>query len=43
MAEMLFAGASDGILYALDRSSGAVLWQIENAREFTTLSGTPKP
>jgi len=40
MEEMLFAGASDGILYALDRSSGDVLWQIETAREFTTLTGT---
>jgi len=40
MEEMLFVGASDGILYALDRASGAVLWQIETAREFTTLLGT---
>ena len=41
MSELLFVGALDGVLYALDRESGEVLWRLDTAREFTTLRGTP--
>lgn len=40
MDEVLFVGAVDGVLYALDRETGAVLWRMETAREFETLRGT---
>lgn len=40
MDEVLFIGAIDGVLYALDRETGAVLWRMETAREFETLRGT---
>lgn len=40
MDEILFVGALDGVLYALDRASGEVLWRMETAREFETLRGT---
>lgn len=40
MEELLFVGALDGMLYALDRATGEVLWQFETARPFTTLRGT---
>lgn len=40
MDEVVFVGALDGVLYALDRASGEVLWQMETARPFTTLRGT---
>ncbi len=39
MEELVFVGASDGVLYALDRATGDVLWQMETAREFATLRG----
>ncbi len=38
--EVLFAAAVDGVVYALDRASGAVLWQFDSALEFETLLGT---
>ena len=41
MDELLFVGAVDGMLYALDRVTGEVLWRFETARSFTTLRGTP--
>lgn len=38
--ELLFVGAVDGVLYALDRATGEVLWRFDTARTFTTLRGT---
>lgn len=37
--ELVFAAAVDGVVYALDRSTGAVLWHFDSAREFETLLG----
>ena len=36
-AELVFVGSMDGILYALDRRGGEVLWTFDTTREFTTL------
>lgn len=38
-AEVVFAAAVDGVVYALDRASGEVVWQFDTAREFSTLHG----
>ncbi len=37
--EVVFAAAVDGVVYALDRASGEVLWQYDTARTFPTLAG----
>ena len=37
--EVVFAAAVDGVVYALDRSTGAVLWHFDSARAFETLLG----
>jgi polyvinyl alcohol dehydrogenase (cytochrome) len=37
MSEVVFVTELDGFLYALDRSSGEMLWSFETARSFTTL------
>ncbi|MBW2498797.1 MAG: PQQ-binding-like beta-propeller repeat protein [Deltaproteobacteria bacterium] len=39
MAEAVFAADLDGVVHALDRRTGASLWQFDSAREFTTLMG----
>ena len=39
MSEAVFAGSLDGILYGLDRESGKILWQLDTAQSFTTLTG----
>ena len=41
MAEVVFIGSIDGVLHALDRRTGEVLWQLDTARPFTTLLGSP--
>ena len=37
--EIVFAAAVDGVVYALDRASGAVLWHFDTARDFATPKG----
>lgn len=37
--EVVFAAGVDGVVYALDRARGDVLWQLDTAREWTTLRG----
>jgi len=37
--EVLFAAGVEGVVYALDRARGDVLWQFDTARAFTTLLG----
>lgn len=37
--DVLFAAGVDGMVYALDRADGRVLWRFDTAREFTTLAG----
>lgn len=39
MTEGVFAADVEGVVYALDRRSGEVLWQLATARAFTTLLG----
>ncbi|MBK7951370.1 MAG: PQQ-binding-like beta-propeller repeat protein [Deltaproteobacteria bacterium] len=36
---VVFAAGVDGVVYALDRANGDVLWQLDTAMEFTTLRG----
>ncbi|MFO0690853.1 MAG: PQQ-binding-like beta-propeller repeat protein [Myxococcota bacterium] len=37
--EVVFAAGVDGVVYALDRASGAVLWQLDTSGEWSTLRG----
>jgi polyvinyl alcohol dehydrogenase (cytochrome) len=39
MSEAIFAASLEGVLYALDRTTGAVLWSLDTAQTFTTLTG----
>ncbi|MBY0399863.1 PQQ-binding-like beta-propeller repeat protein [Myxococcota bacterium] len=38
-SEVVFAAGIDGVVYALDRRSGDVLWQLDTTMELTTLLG----
>lgn len=37
--EVVFAAGVDGVVYALDRANGSILWQFDTSGEFTTLRG----
>jgi hypothetical protein len=39
MSDVVFAASVDGVLFALDRSSGATLSSFDTTRRFTTLLG----
>ena len=41
MSAVIFVAAVDGVLYALDRHSGEVLWNFDTARGFNTLLDAP--
>jgi len=41
MADVVFIGSLDGMLYALDRRTGEVAWSFDTTRTFTTLLGRP--
>lgn len=37
--DVVFAAGVDGVVYALDRANGEVLWQLDTTMELTTLRG----
>jgi len=41
MAEVVFIGSIDGVLHALDRRTGEVVWRFDTTRTFSTLLGRP--
>ena len=38
-SDIIFAAGLEGVVYALERHSGEVIWSFDTAREFTTLLG----